>query len=122
MGTFTMKLVLLACLVAWCLASHVSSAYADKARCTSVPSMECNDVDKPQVEHKTETKCKTVYNKDCKLEEEEQCYAVPKMDCNMVQKTKSKTVYDTVCNTVYDKKCTTVNEKQCETVMNKQCT
>merc|ERR1712096_442974 len=94
------KLVLLACLVSWCLASHASSAYADKARCTSVPSMECNDVDKPQVEHKTETKCKTVYNKECKME--------------------YTTVYDDV-TTKYDKVCETQNEKMCEQVNKQQC-
>merc|ERR1719318_1810713 len=89
-----MKLVLLVIFVSCCSALYVEphlkphhKSHHQDEDCTSTPSTECWDVEKPHVEHKTETKYDTV--------------------CN--------TVSARSCSQVFDKDCQTVTDRECKT-------
>ena len=79
--------------------------------------MECKDVDKPQVEHKTETKCETVYNKECKMEYSTVYDDVTKQKCTDVTNDVCTDVVNNVCTTVHD----TVTKKDCKLEEEEQC-
>jgi len=92
-----------------CMALYVDQAHHGAQHggdeCSTSPQTECWDVEKPQVEQKTERKCNTLFKKECKP----------------VQKSLQKTIYEDKCKTVNDENCVTVYDPKCEVKQQAQC-
>merc|ERR1712042_327477 len=100
-----MKLFLLALSLGVLHATYISNDV-----CKTEYSTVCEDVEKPHIEHKTERKCDTILNQQCRNEQKPVTSTEYKTECRAVQKTVPHTVYDLDIEVVYDNQCHTVYE------------
>merc|ERR1711915_508632 len=111
-----MKVYLLAVIVGF-----ASGSYINNDVCKTEYNTVCEEVEKPHVEHKTERKCDTVYNQECRTEYDEVCSSNPRIECNAVQRSVPHTAYERSVEVIYDNQCQTQFESKCSDFTDEVC-